>query len=541
MNLNELQNVILKAAKAVSDAEKISISSLAVRAGKVVESYPFDQTAIQMRNFLNDRSKHQAFITRAELRQVYNKLYTHNNKFASHFTEELMLETPKGAKYSNRDPKEGMDITSGLKSTIDPILSNALASAFDPNIEYKEYSDDLAKQAEWVCMQELTLQKLSPKSVKVVAGRKNIIICQATYDTPKGQSNVIIPVEIKQSKALFPTVFLSSEGFMDMNGQSIKNHVLKTAGRQVHQDVNNILQIVLAAKNGVVEPMSNVELALIKVRGSQGEPAFDPSQIINQKVDDKPQEDVSSKNQYVDPEEVQRFSDKLKSSSGAAEFLFGKNAVNQGRELISLAMSNWGFKNTNIAVSDNNNDTIFFAVGINNTGFTVPVKVSNGKASVPQVLVSKSGISEFSMQGVNDIIADASSNSISAVAAASPLFGSKPSTLIGVVEAAMKENNYEKAEEALIILKNSGNERAFDAGFNIYKMALNGKLNNKEDSKCTLQVKNSSSNQILCGHTNLPLGKVFQDHNGQCHPNYRKHIKENNPKDSFLHSKVYFQ
>src|SRR5690606_843366 len=143
--------------------------------------------------------------------------------------------------------------------------------------------------------------------------------------------------------------------------------------------VESVMNVLSAAKNGVTKPLSDVDLAVMKIRASKETPSYDPNGIIYQEIHNEPVADVP-KNQYIDTEEVDRMTEKLSSVAGAAEFILGKKAVNAGREMISYSMKNWGYDGARVVVADNNKDTVFFAVSLQGkTAFTVPVKVSAGK------------------------------------------------------------------------------------------------------------------------------------------------------------------
>jgi hypothetical protein len=53
-------------------------------------------------------------------------------------------------------------------------------------------------------------------------------------------------------------------------------------------------------------------------------------------------------------------------------------------------------------------------------------------------------------------------------------------------------------------------------------------------------VKNAHSSHRICGHTNLPLHKVYQDKEGNCRPLYRKEMDETYQGAYFLNSKIFF-
>jgi hypothetical protein len=53
-------------------------------------------------------------------------------------------------------------------------------------------------------------------------------------------------------------------------------------------------------------------------------------------------------------------------------------------------------------------------------------------------------------------------------------------------------------------------------------------------------IKNSKvSEHSICGHTGLPIHKVFQDKNGNCQPLYRRGMDETYEGASFMNAKIF--
>lgn len=545
MSLQRLNELVTRAAKAVYDNEKFAVGVLAVRASKAAQANPTDQTLINMAGFLTKRaaSSNKLFITRAELKDVYNKLYTPNNKFAGFFAEELgITEAPK-PKTMTRDPNEGKNLVEhAYENLADPILSNALASAFDKSIPLKLYSRATAANAQKCCAYELSRQGLPPKKIEVVAGQEDVLICQATYDTPKGEAHVLIPVEIKQQKALLPTIFLSRAGFVDLEPQFVEEHLVSTAGKSFKIDVQKLLEVVAIAKNGAPETITDVERIVMKQSAAKETPITHTANGILYQQVDQPIVDIKEE-QFEQPAEVQEFARSLTSSAGIAEFTLGKTAVENGRKLIRQALLSFGYRNAQIAVADCDKDTIYYAVAVDySKGFKVPVKVGkNGKIQEPGLIVSAGFVAEFSKAGISEVLAQETTDN-QAVTVASPLYNLKPSEVISQLKQALSEGNYLKAEDALNVLKTSGDDKAFRVGFDLYKEALQSggiKKAASTETCCSKQYKVAHSKYMICGHTNLPVHKVYQDKNGDCRPLYRKGMSETAEGGSFLHSKIY--
>ncbi|HVI40225.1 MAG TPA: hypothetical protein VM577_06160 [Anaerovoracaceae bacterium] len=546
MSLNRLNELVTRAAKAVYDNEKFPVGVLAVQVSKAAQAHPTDQTLINMAGFLTKRAaaSNKLFITRAELKDVYNRLYTPNNKFAGYFAEELgITEAPK-PKTMVRDPNEGKNLVEhAYENLADPILSNALASAWDKSAPLKMYSKVAAVSAQKSCAHELNRQGLPPKKIDVVAGQEDILICKATYDTPKGESHVLIPVEVKEHRALLPTMFLSRAGFVDLEPGFVKDHLVSTAGKSYKVDVQKLLEVVATAKNGAPETLSDVERIVMKQSAAKETPITHTANGILYQQVDQPIPDVQEP-QFEQPEEVKAFAQSLTSSAGIAEFTFGKTAVDNGRQLIRHALSSFGYPNAQVAVADCDKSTIFYAVAVDNgAGFKVPVKVDSKKRiQEPSLVIAAGTVAEFSKSGISGLLAQGASDN-QAATVASPLYGLKPSEVMSQLKQALATSNYLKAEDALNVLKASGDDKAFSVGFELYKDALKNDGGLKKEAStetcCSMQYKVAHSKYMICGHTNLPIHKVYQDKNGDCHPMYRKGMSETAEGGSFLHSKIY--
>jgi hypothetical protein len=534
MSFQELNKIVGKAAKAIHDNEKFPVGVLAAKAQKIAQAFPNDTTTVAMSNFLNKRASTEMLISRAELRNVYHKLFSQNNRFGGFFTEELGLVELQKSKVMQRNANEGKDFTKeDFDKTANPILSNALSEVFDPKGSYKPYSASTAKSAARICLHELN-KLVPPKKIDVVAGQEDLILCQANYETPKGWCSVLVPIEIKSGSSLLPTVFLSKIGFVDLTQENLKSHILETAGKNFTVDVKRTLEVIATAKNGGPKPLSEMDMIIAKARAANGS-SYTSNGILYQEVD-KAQLDV----ELPHLPEAETFAKSLASSSGVAEFKFGKIAVDTGRKILKQALNNFGYSHPNIAISDVDDNTTYFAVSVDNKiAFKVPMKIHNGNLQYPQFVVCSGSIYNFSKSGISEILNKEDVDG-KMLAVASPVYGLKPSELIKQIQESMIEGNLVRAEDALTVLQQSGDEISIKEGFAIYTSGLNGQVKTASQKSCCSKARNVSySKYTICGHTNLPVHKVYQDKNGDCQPLYRKDISEAEG-GSFLHSKVYF-
>jgi hypothetical protein len=152
-------------------------------------------------------------------------------------------------------------------------------------------------------------------------------------------------------------------------------------------------------------------------------------------------------------------------------------------------------------------------------------------------MISNGGIESFSVAGLKRLYSiDTMDNKVAAVS--SPVYGLKPSELVDIVRIAISEENYSKAEDALNVLAESGDDRAYQTAFVDYTNGLNGKV--IAESACSMIVSSPSSTHQICGHTGLPLHKVSQDKHGNCIPGYRKGMDDTYEGKYFMNSKIFF-
>jgi len=524
--MNKIQQLICSIAKKVDDSYKISTPLLSVKLAKCVEAYPEDKTIGSMLQIIDKmESNNNLFITRADLKNLYNKLYTCNTKFSELFKDEIGNTSVKAEPKKAEEFKE----LPAYKAE-DGVLVNALSSIFD-NKEYKTYSEELGNKAKSIVSSKLDSLGLKPTTIKVDNGNDKFLIVKANYETPKGVIGLYIPVEIKNNQIIDPSIFVGNYGPEDLNHVNIKNYVIKNAG--VKETINGKLILdVLNKSTSDRREISGAELSLTKLNAKrQGE--FFQNQIVGQKVSESCVKDVESpkSNEFIS------FEKKFSSPIGIASLKFGDDKIKIAKDTIIREMLSYGHKNPQVTISGNDDNTIFCSVSLNGgrVGFIVPVKLSNNQINKPSIMMCNGSVSSLNQDNINKLFINNQSD-YKAAAVASPLFDLKPSELIDNIRKAFVENNYAKAEDALNVLANSGNKEAYITGFEIFKNALNGKK--EAECKCSNIIRNSTSEHPICAHTGLPIHKVYQDKQGNCRPLYRRGMSDTYDPTILMHAKV---
>lgn len=535
MTADKLNKMVSSISKAVENNQKLAIPMLCVKLNKVSKLHSDDQTIITMSNVLDKLSDKQFFITRAEFKKLYETLHSRNTKFAELFKEELgeLDHTVDAPKIYER--ASGSEInTSGFE---DSVLSSALDSVFDKNIPLKNYSKEAAVKASKSVSSTLDAWNLKAAHVNVVDGNDKFLVVKAEYHTPKGATGFYIPIEVVANKVSEPELFMGNTGPQDLNHSNIKQYITQFAGSKLTIKPNEILDVLVSAASSN-RGVNDVELAVIRLNASKkANDNFFSNQITGQEIESKAVSDISiPKN-----EETLSFEEKFNSPVGLASINFGQDKIKLGNDLIVRNLRSFGFNNHRITVANSDSNTIFYGVSLDHgkVAFTVPIKVTSNKINSPTVLLCDGVVSSFSADSVNKLYMENSTDTRIA-AFASAQYGLKPSELINNIREAVLDNNFVKAEDALNILKEAGDEKAYAIGFKVYSGALAGTLPaSAEQSTCSHIIKSSNNQSPICAHTGLPINKVYQDKDGNCRLLYRKGMDESYEGAYFMNHKIF--
>lgn len=535
MSLDKIQQLISSITKTVEDNHKIATPVLAVKLNKCLEAYPHDQTIGSMARVIEKMaSNNTLFICRADLKGLYNKLYSNHTKFAELFSDELG-EMPKESEIavSVRDDAKELN----PYEVADPILSNALNSVFDKDIPLKLYSQALANKAISSVNMNLDSYGLKPTSLVISDGSDKFLVLKADYETPKGITSFYVPIDIHDGKVSEASVFMGNTGPQELNHNNVKRYVTTNAGMKLKISGTSILGVLTKAASENRE-VSDAELALTRLHATrEGKSEFFQNQIIGQKISEACKKDI----ELPKSDEFVSFEKQFASANGSAAFKFGMDKLTIARDNVVRELVSMGHNNVQAAVSDHNEQTVFYSVSLDagKVAFTVPVKITNGKVNKPSVILCNGAVSVFDKGSINKLYVNNESD-YKAAASASPQFGLKPSDLINNIRLAIAEGNTAKAEDALNVLANAGDEKAHATGFQVFLQGLGVKTAEaSEQCTCNMIVKSSASQHQICGHTGLSLHKVYQDKDGNCRPLYRRGMEETYEAATFMNAKIF--
>jgi len=449
MNAQEIASLINKTAKALEAGEKLPVPVLAVKARQAAQQRPNDVTLVTASHVLSKMAEQKTFITRAEFNQIYDKIYVSGTKMAEVFAEELQRpELPKPQTFTRSDD-EGQSLDRDFERVADPLLSNALSAMFEGRDE--PYSAKASKQAQKAAEAGLAGAGVTPKRIDTFAGRGDILICQAHIETPKGYSQVLVPIEFKQGRPLLPTMFISQMGATDLRAELLQHHIKATAGKSLRVNGEQLLDVLAEAKHGTKKIASAVELAAIKVNARKEAAPHDPCAIVYQKVD--PQEDQGV--QLPEPKLAKEHYDiagRLNKADGQARFIHNDRVVEAGRDMIIRRMAQMGHRSAQVKVAEVDEKKIYYAVSLGVTaGFKVPVEVRGNLVVPPKVVIADGQLQSFSKAGIAEVLKNGYGDK-RMLAVASPQFEQTTEQLVAVVKQAVHEGNLAAAEDAINVL-----------------------------------------------------------------------------------------
>ena len=531
MSINKVAELINSLSEKVANSEKFSTSLLAAKLEKVAENNPYDQTIRVVSNVVSRLHEREPFISRADFRQLYEKHFVRNTTFANHFADELGYSAPTPSIKQAKQTTEAKDVN--IFSSADPVLSNALESVFSPGCELKEYSKDIADKAASSVDQTLDSWNLKPNKISIAAGNDKFIIIQADYHTPKGVTSFYVPAEVVANKISITELFVGNTGIQELNNSNVKDYIKRNAGLKLKVAASALINAIndVTSKKKV---LSNVDLAVARLKVKRAEnTGLSQSGIIGEQILDSEVKDL----EIQKLPEAESFEKKFENPYHAASFIFGTENVKLGTAKISNYLSKLGYKGQ-VTVANTTSNSILYAVALDGKiAFNVPVKVQSGKVQNPTVIISNGSIKSFDNKEISKLYAS-NEQDYKAAAAVSSLFDLQSSDLINSVRTAMADGNLAKAEDALNVLRERDNKTAYATAFEVYRNGLTTKPAKTAESTCSMQIKTANSKYTVCGHTGLPMHKVYQDKHGNCCPKYRKDLEDNYEVAVFNTSKI---
>lgn len=536
------------------DNKEFAVALLAKKAGQAYEARPDENSLGLIANVLTKMvKKGKLSISKKDFESVFRSFASSESLAADVFASELSLEqrpesTRKIAGYKLEEAQgpsvkgfydqtmhdaiqsmwdaNGQFVKSNCQTKTasvkgpsadglyDSKLKNAIEGFFDnttgrlsKEAAYKEYDKSTESKAKNITHLELSRIGLEPNEISVIAGYKDFILCKASYMSLKGSCSILVPVQItKNSSAAIPTFFATQYGFVELQPQSIRNYLEKTAGKNYTIDVNQVFEsITLNKQADLIDEFSLTVLAAQEA-------------VITKETKLNTNKAPIS---YRSPE-ADSFEKKLSTVSGVAEFKFGKLAVDEGRKSIAAKLDYFGYR-PQVKVSSTGEDCIMYAVAIDTKvgklGFEVMAEIQDESVSIPSIIAVDDKVYEFSYAGLEKLV-NHKASSLQALAKVSTMYDLQSSEILNTVKQASDKNNYKELEEALTVLAEKGDDQGYILAMAEYMKCVNKTSCVEEKCSCSKVIKIASDSKPYCGHLNLPLDQVVQE-NGVCTPKYR--------------------
>jgi hypothetical protein len=519
MSFSKITDLLKQMSKVAEDSEDLLVSPVVAKLDRLVEAYPHDHTVVGMHKVLSKMNeKNTLLVSRATFKDLYTKFYTRDSRFPDHFAAELgtnRVVLAQSVKVAAVEP-----LTPEMYQPVDSTLVDALASRFQKAESTNSFDAKLTEAAKSEVSNCLESWNIRASKLSVDAGNSKFIAVRADYNTPKGITSIIVPVNVSGKTVVATDVFLSNDGASDLNHRNIKSYVVAQAGRPLKISAAQVVS-TLTEKFYPAEKLSDAEMALARVNAAEA-----GGNDVNQMFGALDPVSTYSEVQIERSPLADTYEAQLSSAAGTANLRFGKN-VNIAASVIDRELRGYGFKNSHIAVASTDNDTIYFGVKLPNgrAAFSVPVKIEAGKVVAPELIVCNGSMSDFSKKSVLKIFATDSFD-VRSGATTSASYGLKPSELVNTVQDAMVEGNLAKAEDALNVLRAGDDELAYKSAFTYYMNGLKTTKEVEPTVSCDKVIRLASSVSPICSHTGLPLSKVYTDKHGNCRPLHRKGSEE---------------
>jgi hypothetical protein len=503
--------------KTIQGNEKLSVDFLLNKVQKIASVNPEDKTLGSIKIILEKMSDHnQMFITRKALNDLYNRHYTYLSRFAEHFKDELGLKkTAYPTGESQKVENKTININDYRESTV---LDSVLASAFNSD---SKASVELISNAEKIIKLQMASIGLSPDNVKVVDHNFDALVVNASFITPKGPTQVLIPLTNK----LQTSVFVSNAGVQDITRENIVSYIKTNAGQKLKTSPDAILKTISAS---LKRDLSDSEIAALKIK-TTGMQSFAGS-ILGQEVEIVSVTDVK----LPRLSETSRYEGKLGSSNLECVALYGESGLKKAASAVVNSLENVGITTSSVKLSKSIKDGVMFSVASDTRSFSVPVKFLNKSPLAPEIVVSNGSILKIDASLSNSLCDHGLDKK--AFIEAKDIAYLSIEDLVSFIQKSASSKEFEKYEAGMIVLKDRDESLYNTININLINNTLNKSASVKH--KCGKTIKMKTSKYDICSHTGLPINKIAHDEYGNCIPLHRTKIAEADAGGYFMTAKI---
>lgn len=372
----------------LNENKKFTAAMLSPRFKATADKLRQDLTINQVAFVIEKMAEKDPFkeITSQDLKFLAGKFYTSTTKFANEFSD-LLEDAPEVAqKQTSRLDAQGgaRDIAfdgAHEKTATNIYDETASASLVDKNLSYTEEDLNLIRHAAMLIDEELKGTGKVNKVSSVLKHRTaDSLIFQTTIRTSSNETNVFIPVEVKNEVPLFPQVMSTTEKVYTLDSTGIES---------LTADINYSTNLKRANHATSLRSAEDYEVALRN--DSMGK--------YDQEVDEL---DVEAPKQLsLGHDEIERV---LKEAILRKDSKHNKEAQDYGRDLVELELKEMGFKNPQVTFNGDYEAGLTYAATVNTEvgKFNIEVPVENRKGTLltPYQFSTAGKVYEFSKQAV---------------------------------------------------------------------------------------------------------------------------------------------
>lgn len=498
----------------INNSDQLCVSSLSNKLKKCSSAYPQDKTIGALSRIISSFGKNNDFITKKSFKELYASHYTNNTAMPELFSNELDIKIEKEASVQ---PAKNKDIDLS-KYKADPLLENVLSKLLLKDTKVS-LAHDVVKKAEEKVLKDLN-NVYRPSSVKAIDSNSDAIVVLASFESPKGMTEIFIPL----TKNLEGNVFIGNKVVSEINEDNIKNYILKNAGQKIAISSKKVLSTI---ESSITPKQDRTELAAAAIKVNNSKLYSDG--IVGVKF----AESTATIVELPKSNEFKNLEEKFASPLGIALENFGEKMLQKAAQTIQTTLNQINSPALKINLLKSSNDSLIFNV-LSKSGktFTVPVKVSGSNCLSPDYAVFNGGVQKLDKKFESKLASsELDKASFKHVANLAVLNSDQ---LLSLAKQFSDSKEFEKMATVLEVLK----DKDIQLYKNAYKFILGDIKKEASINKCSKLVERKNSIHKICEHTGLPENKVYQDKDGNCRPLYRKELDNMPEKGFYMTSKI---
>jgi len=502
----KIEQSILSLGKQLKDSELISTSFMLSKLKKYASENPQDKTIGSLKIvFANLENNKKGFITRKELKDLYSKHYTFKTSFASLFENEL------GEKEIEPEIKTAQNIKplDFNKYAADESLVKLMGGLIKENTGW--VSADLVKKAERKIASDLNFLDYAPKSVKVLESNKDILLAVASFETPKGLTEVYVPM----TSNLEASVFIGNNAVDSLNKESLAKYIVSNSGQRLKTASKQVFDQI----NAYFKPKeSKTELAITSLKVSKAKESLNlTNPILAYKIAENKETivEIPKSNEFSSLEE------KFASPVGIALENFGEKGLQKAASVLESTLNQVNSPPLKIKVAGSTSNTINFDVqSKSGKTYSVGVKMAGSNPLSPEFAIVNGYVRKINASFESSLNEESlDKKSFANISNLSLMSGEQ---LISFAKNLLENKELSKLEIVLEAIK----EKDLDLYKNAYKLILTDGLTKQASTihKCAKLITSPNSIHKVCSHTGLPENKIYVDQNGNCRQIHSKDI-----------------